>query len=301
VPPGTVPLTALQLLPQRSDDKLFSYRAGIVFKPTVDTSLYASFANSKTPTSATVRLGCGAIASPGASDPCEAAPETARNYEVGAKASVLNRRLQLTAALFRNERSNFRVPSNDPANPTLQVVDGRARVDGVALGASGNLNKRWSVFANYTYLNSKVLQSVSDYCLIHPSALCANSGAIPDPQKGDELIQTPHHSGSLFTTYQLPHGIQVGYGFTYQGGFALNQRNINFRQQIRSDAFFVQRLYFAYELRKGLLAQVNVQNLTNRKYFTNIRNNVSAAGIVTGGWAMPGEGRSATLTLTSSF
>lgn len=300
-PPGTTPLTPAQLLPQRSEDTLFSYRMGAVFKPTPNTSLYASFANSRTPTSATVRLGCGTVAAPGASDPCSAAPETARNYEVGAKANVVGGQLQLTAALFRNERSNFRVPSNDPANPTLQVVDGRARVDGIALGAVGNLAPHWSIFANYTYLRSKVLQSVSDFCLANPSAACANSAAIPDPQRGDELIQTPHHSGSLFTTYELPFGLQVGYGFTYQGGFALNQRNINFRQQIRSDSFFIQRLYLAYELREGLLAQVNVQNLANKRYFTNIRNNVNAAGIVTGGWAMPGEGRSATLTVSYSF
>jgi catecholate siderophore receptor len=301
VPPGTTPLTPAQLEPQRSSETLFSYRAGAVFKPTPGTSLYASFANSRTPTSATVRLGCGTIAAPGAADPCDAAPETARNYEIGAKASVLGNRLQLTAALFRNERGNFRVASNDPINPTLQVVDGRARVDGIALGAAGNLNKRWSIFANYTYLDSKVLQSVSDFCLANPGAACANSASIRDPQRGDELIQTPHHSGSLFTAYQLPFGLQVGYGFTYQGAFALNQRNINFREQVRAGKFFIHRLYLAYELREGLLAQLNIQNLTDERYFTNIRNNVSAAGIVTGGWAMPGEGRSATLTVSYSF
>jgi catecholate siderophore receptor len=301
VPPGTTPLTPAQLEPQRNSETLFSYRAGAVFKPTPGTSLYASFANSRTPTSATVRLGCGTIAAPGAADPCDAAPETARNYEIGAKASVLGNRLQLTAALFRNERGNFRVASNDPINPTLQVVDGRARVDGIALGAAGNLNKRWSIFANYTYLDSKVLQSVSDFCLANPGAACANSASIRDPQRGDELIQTPHHSGSLFTAYQLPFGLQVGYGFTYQGAFALNQRNINFREQVRAGEFFIHRLYLAYELREGLLAQLNIQNLTDERYFTNIRNNVSAAGIVTGGWAMPGEGRSATLTVSYSF
>ena len=298
VPPGTTALTALQLVPQRSRDSLFSYRGGVVFKPRPNVSIYASYGNARTPTSATVRLGCGVIAAPGAPDPCAAAPETARNTEVGIKADVLNSRLQLTAALFRNERSNFRVPSNDPVNPTLQVVDGKARVDGIALGASGKLSRRWSLFANYTYLDSKVLQSVSSFCLAHPSAACANSAGIPDPQAGDELIQTPHHSASLFTSFQLTKKLQVGYGFTYQGSFALNQRNINFRQQIRADDFFIQRLFAAYEVRRGLVAQVNVQNLTNEHYLTNVRNNVSAAGIVTGGWAMPGEGRTATLTMS---
>ena len=301
-PPGTVPLTALQLLPQVSEDTLFSYRAGAVFKPTLRTSIYIAYGNARTPTSATVRLGCGVIPAPGAPDPCAAAPETARNYEIGAKADLFDRRLQVTAALFRNERSNFRVPSNDPVNPTLQVVDGRSRVDGLALGVSGNITPAWSIFANYTYLDSEVLQSVSDFCLANPSAACLNSAAIPDSQAGDRLIQTPKHSGSLFTTYRFPFGLQVGYGFTYQGAFATHQRNLLQRTQYFSDDYLTHRLFLSYEIREGLTAQLNVQNASDERYFTGIRNNVNAtSGAVTGGWATPGEGRSAVLSLFYSF
>ena len=121
---------------------------------------------------------------------------------------------------------------------TLPVPDGHSRVDGIALGASGNITDAWTVFANYTYLDSKVKQSVSDACLANPGRLvttttgtppvttttnpCGNSSAVLDPQRGDRLIQTPRHSGSLFTTYTLPFGLQLGYGFTYQGSFTLN-------------------------------------------------------------------------------
>jgi catecholate siderophore receptor len=303
-PPGTNPLTAAQLAPQESDERLFSYRFGAVFKPTPQTALYVAYGNSRTPTSATVRLGCGTIAAPGAADPCAAAPETARNYEIGAKADLFGRRLQLTAALFRNERSNFRVPSNDPALPAgTQVVDGRARVDGFAFGLSGNITPSWSIFANYTYLDSEVLQSVSDLCLATPgTAGCGNSIAIPDPQAGDRLIQTPRHSGSLFTTWRLPFGLQVGYGITYQGGFATFQRNLLQRTQYFSDDFIIQRLFASYAFDNGMTLQLNVQNLFNERYFTNIRNNVNAtSGAVTGGWATPGEARSAVLSLFYSF
>jgi catecholate siderophore receptor len=55
--------------------------------------------------------------------------------------------------------------------------------------------------------------------------------------------------------------------------------------------------------------QLNVQNLFNEHYYTNIRNNVGTAltgatannGVVTGGWATPGEARSAVLSLFYSF
>ncbi|MFW2830117.1 TonB-dependent receptor [Sphingomonas sp. ID0503] len=291
LPPGTTaPNTQVQL----SDENLFSWRVGAVFKPTPETSLYASYANSKVPSSSTVRLGCGVIPAPGAANPCDVAPEKARNFEIGAKADVLDGGLQLTAALFRNERTNFRVPSNDPAlPPSLQVLDGKSRVDGVALGATGRVTEAWSIFANYTYLDSKVKQSLSDF---------SGGGTSADPQRGNVLVQTPKHSGSLWTTYLLPFGLQIGYGLTYQGSFALNQSNLLNPTQYRSDDYLTHRAMLSYAFDNGLTVQLNVQNFTNEKYYTNIRSNVNATtGVVSGGWAMPGEERSARLSLFYSF
>ena len=193
------------------------------------------------------------------------------------------------------------------------MLDGRSRVDGIALGATGNITKNWTIFSNFTYLKSKVIQSVSNYCLANPGLQasatpggaatnpCGNSAAIPDPQAGNELNNTPKYSGSLFTTYQLPFGLQVGYGFTYQGSFALNNSALTAATPVpsstltpiyRSKDYLTHRAFLSYAFTNGLTAQVNVQNFTNEKYYTRIRNN---------GWATPGEARSATLTLAYSF
>lgn len=305
VPPGTTDLTAAQRAPQISDENLFSYRVGAVFHPIENVSLYAAYGNAKTPSSATVRLGCGVIpATPGAADPCAVAPEKARTYEIGAKAELLDKKLLLTAALFRNERSNFRTPSNDPSLPnSLQVLDGESRVDGIALGVTGNVTREWAIFANYTYLDSEVRQSVSDFCLRSPAATgCGNSAAIVDPQAGDRLIQTPKHSGSLFTTYAFPFGLQVGYGLTYQGKFATNQRNLLQRTQFMVDDYLIHRAFVSYDFKNGLVAQLNVTNLTNEDYYTGVRNNVNATtGAVSGGWATPGDARSAVFSLFYNF
>ncbi|PZQ59634.1 MAG: TonB-dependent siderophore receptor [Sphingomonas taxi] len=305
VPPGTTALTAAQTTPQTSRERLFSYRVGAVFHPVQDVSVYGSFANARTPSSATVRLGCGALTSAVVAgqtvtyDPCQVAPETARNYEAGVKAGLFGRRLELTAAVFRNERTNFRVASNDPALPTAtQVLDGRARVDGIAVGASGQITRNWTIFANYTYLDGKILQSISDRCIANPgngtatNNPCGNSAGVRDPQAGTYFVQTPEHSGSLFTTYKLPFGLEIGYGLTYQGDFALNAASLLSPTQYRSDDYLIHRAYVAYSFAGGLTAQVNVQNFTDEKYFTGIRNN---------GWATPGDGRQATLSLFYSF
>jgi catecholate siderophore receptor len=295
-------------LDQFSDETLFSYRFGLNFKPVETVSIYASYGNSTTPTSATVRLGCGTliVAPAGSLDPCDVKPEKAVNYEVGVKADVAG--LQLTAALFRNERTNFRVATNDPIVTTLAVTDGRSRVDGIALGASGTVLPGWSVFANYTYLKGEVVQSVSNYCLANPGPRagnavtnpCGNSSAILDPQAGQQLTNTPKHSGSLFTTYTFPFGLQVGYGFSYQGSFALNNSALAtplaptavLTPVFHSVDYMTHRAFLSYPVTKGLTAQLNVQNFTNERYFTGIRNN---------GWAVPGEDRSAVLSLYYSF
>lgn len=300
-PPGTALPSTAELLPQTSDENLFSWRVGAVFKPSANVSIYAAFANAKTPSSATVRLGCTSGSGATFVNFCDTAPETAKSYEIGIKASVAG--IQLTAAAFRNERTNFRVASNDPSLPAgLQVLDGKSRVDGIALGATGYITPQWLVFGNYTYLDGRVNQSVSNACLRAPSAACINSAALPDPQAGNRLVQTPEHSGSIFTSYKFPFGLEVGYGVTYQGKFALHQRTLLERRQFYSDSYVTQRLLVSYEIRRGLTAQVNVQNLFDEDYYTGIRNNVNATtGVIGGGWATPGDARSAVFSLFYSF
>ena len=292
---------------QRQKNNLFSYRVGLVFKPIENASLYAAYGNSRTPVSSSVRTGCGLpIASSTAgvfSDPCSASPQKAVNYEIGGKIDLMDAKLQLTASVFRNERTNYPVASNDPALGTVQVNDGRNRVDGITLGASGRITPAWTIFANYTYLKSRIRQSLSDFCIGNPGAsyvasgsttivTCPNSTALIDPQRGDELQQTPKNSGSLFTTYTLPFGLQVGYGLTYQGRFAINQRSLTVRKQYKSDDWLTQRLFFSYPIFDKLTAQLNIQNLFDKKYYTGIRNN---------GWAVPGERRQVVGSLYYSF
>jgi catecholate siderophore receptor len=281
---------------QVSDDTLFSYRFGAVFKPVPNASLYVAYGNSRTPVSTGVRSGCG---NPAANtigiDPCSASPQTAKNYEVGGKVDLFDAALQLTVAAFRNDRTNYPVASNDPTLGTVQVNDGRARVDGIALGATGRITPNWTIFANYTYLDSKVKQSISDYCLANPGKTFTPPGGtaiacpLTDVQAGNPLTQTPKHSGSLFTTYTLPFGLQVGYGFTYTGSFLVNN---GAPPLLKSKDWLLHRAMLAYPITDKISAQLNVQNLFDKKYFTGVRNN---------GWATPGDRRQVVASLLVGF
>jgi catecholate siderophore receptor len=274
----------------RNKAKLFSYRVGLVYKPVEELTLYVAHGNSRTPSISAVNGACTAVT-------CNVKPESAKNYEAGVKAEVANGKLLLSAALFRNERDSYRVPSNDVTIPD-QVLDGKSRVDGVALSAVGKITPAWSVTANYTYLKPKLLQSVSDFCLANPGTACANSATLRDPAAGAELQNTPKHSGSLFTSYELPFGLTLGYAATYQGSFALNLPALataggsTLTPVYRSHGYLVHSAVATFKVNEQLKAQLNVKNFTDKTYYTRVRNN---------GWATPGDGRAAILSLTWGF
>ncbi|MEW9855019.1 TonB-dependent receptor [Novosphingobium sp. M1R2S20] len=266
----------------RNADTLFSYRVGLVYKPVETVSLYVAYGNSRTPSKNSVNGSCS-------DETCNIDPESAKNYEIGAKAELFDGGLLLAAAAFRNERDKYAIASNDPIVPQEQL-DGQSRVDGISLSAIGKVTPDWSITANYTYLDGELLQSVSDFCLANPGeGTCTNTVANPDPNAGSRLVNTPKHSGSLFTTYRLPFGLTIGYGLTYQGSFPFTQSNTGV---VYSDDFLTHQAYLAYDFTPNLSAQLNVKNIGDELYFTRIRNN---------GWAMPGEGRSAVLTLTAKM
>ncbi|WP_432653840.1 TonB-dependent receptor [Sphingobium nicotianae] len=272
-------------VPTNSNVDFVTYRVGLVYKPIEAVSLYVAYGNSKTPSQSNVNGSC----SIGAAGTCNVKPEGAKNYEIGAKAELFNGGLLLTASAFRNERDSYRVDSGDPLVPAPQL-DGHSRVDGIALGAVGKISPVWSVTANYTYLDGKLLQSVSNYCLNHPGqGSCTNTVANPDPLAGAFLANTPKHAGSLFTTYALPFGLTIGYGATYQGKFAFSTAATG---AVYSNAYWVHNAYLSYDITRALSVQANVKNIFDKTYYTRIRNN---------GWATPGDARSGVLTVNYRF
>jgi catecholate siderophore receptor len=267
-----------------NEDDLFSYRVGVVFKPIPTASLYVAYANSKTPSMASVN-------SQGACDAesCNVDPEEAENIEIGAKWDVAGR-LSLTAALFRNERTNYRVPSGDPTVP-FEVLDGRARVDGLALGAAGRITDQWAIFANYTYLDSEVLQGAS----------AADAAQGLDFTRGDPLTNVPEHAFSLFSTYDLTPALQLGYGVTYQGQYYLSQHAQITNSVpparttiplVTTEPYWVHRAVVTWTPRPDLELRLNVNNVFDEVYYLRGRNN---------GWATPGDRRSASLTASYRF
>jgi catecholate siderophore receptor len=225
-------------------DSEFSYRGALVFKPIPTLRTYVSFGTSFNPSAESLTL---------AANNAQLPPETARSYEAGLQWEVFDH-TRLTAALFRTTKTNAR--TEDPANSTLQVLDGDVRVDGFEVGITGRIMEGWNILAGYTFLDSEIRKSTN------PNEV------------GKEFANVPPHSFSLWTTYDLPRiggveGIQIGGGVQYVDRRFGNTSNTN-----RVPSFTRYDAAVAYEptegALKGLRLQVNALNLGNTRAFETV-------------------------------
>ena len=112
---------------ERTDD-MVSWRAGVVYKPRPNGSIYLGYGTSFNPSAEGLALSA-------------AHRRRSSRRRRGASRSApsgtcCGERLSLTAAVFRTEKTNARTPGINPGDPPT-VLAGEQRVDGVELGVSG--------------------------------------------------------------------------------------------------------------------------------------------------------------------
>jgi catecholate siderophore receptor len=232
---------------------MWSWRVGGIYHPWEQASLYVMRGTSFNPTAEFLTINANAA---------DLAPEKNETTEVGFKTDVLNRRLSLTAAVFRTDKTNARVP--DPANVSVMILAGVTRVEGIELGAIGRLTDQWQVFAGYTHLRSEILSHTT------PSMV------------GKELLMTPHNAFSLWSAYDVTPRWTIGGGAYFVDAVWGNADN-----STRVPSYWRFDAMTSYKISSNWIAQLNIYNLTNEYYFAQVYNN----------WAVPGASRSAALTL----
>lgn len=120
-------------------DTLVSWKAGALYKPADNASVYLAFANSQTPPGSSnfaLSATTGNINGP-AMD-----PQQTRNIELGTKWDVLAKQLALTAALYRTENTNVTSLLDSATNTYSQL--GKRRVEGLELGMVGQITRAWN-------------------------------------------------------------------------------------------------------------------------------------------------------------
>jgi len=242
----------------RTDD-IVSPRTGVVIKPVEPLSFYGSYSVSHLPSSGDQFTTLTAT-----TETLE--PEKFTNYEVGAKWDVIDD-LSLTTAVYRLDRTNTTAP--DPADPSRVVQTGSQRTKGFELGAMGNVTPAWQVAAGYANQDAYVTSRTAS--------------AVPEAK----VPLVPRNTLSLWNRYQIVPALGLGLGVIYQDRmFAAIDDAVTLPSFTRFDgaAFLT--------IRRDLRAQVNVENVFDRKYFvtSNSNNNIS-----------PGSPRAVRVSIAAGF
>ncbi len=242
--------------PFERTDEMLSWRAGAVFKPLPEGSVYLAYGTSFNPSSD----GNTGISLTDATVNLE--PEKSRGYELGTKWDLMGGRLSVNSAVFRTEKTNARTPGINPGDPAT-VLEGEQRVDGFELGLSGRITPSWFASVGYTLLRSEILKS--------------NTPA----EVGKELLNTPENSLSVWATYRLPRGIELGGG----ASFVDDRFSSNTNTRVAPDYLLFDAMA-GYDVTERLVLRLHVNNLTDERYIDRVG----------GGHFVPGAGRSVSLT-----
>jgi catecholate siderophore receptor len=243
----------------RRTDDLLSPRLGLVVKPVVPLSLYASYSVSHLPSSGDQFSSLTTVTQ-------QVEPEHFRNYELGAKWDP-RADLSLTAAVYRLDRTNTR--ATDPNDPTRIVQTGSQRTSGVEAGIVGQLTRAWKVSGGYAWQDAFVTSATA---------------AAP---VGAQVAQVPHHTFSLWTSYQLTKALGAGAGVVQRSDmFAAIDNKVTLPGYARLDAAAY------YQVRPSLRLQANVENLLDATYYQHADNNTNIS---------PGSRRAVRVALTTTF
>lgn len=256
----------------KRSDTLFNYQLGLVYKPAANGSIYASIGTSSRPGGSTLGNGNEDLST--TTDAlADLKPEKTRSIELGTKWDLLDKKLGLTAALFRNEVTNVRITENG-----VTYMGGNKVVNGVELGFNGQILRNLNVFGGYTYMDSEQKDL----------GLNNVGNGLPFPN-------TPKHSFSLWASYKPMAKLTLGLGLYAQSEVAQGYVRSGVDQGIVTKGVAGYSRYDAmasYQFNPNLALQLNVYNLTDKVYYSGVRSPH---------YANIGAGRSAVATLKFTY
>lgn len=256
---------------EETETDFWSYQGGVIFKPTELTSLYVSYANAKNPAGTTVGEGAENLGS----DDRFFEPQETENWEAGAKAELFEGSLLASAAVFRVERGNI-VPTDPESN--LDPIIAEARIQGFELSVSGQAGPV-RMLVGYTYVDSEI----RDDDVLNDDDPTNDGEAVV----GNYLPQTPEHNFAATVDWQVTPQFSIG-----GGAYGASERYADTSNLIRADGYVRFDAHAEFQFNDALGVRVNVNNVTDERYVTKLRNPH---------FAVPAEGRQALVTLTGRF
>jgi catecholate siderophore receptor len=251
-------------------DQEFSYRAGAIFKPMEQGTVYFSFATSFNPSAE----GLTFLTAARGTFPIGNAfldPEKNKTFELGTKWEFLDGKLAADAAVFRITKDNARVPN--PTTPGFNTLGGTQRADGFDVSIKGSITNEWQLTAGYVYLKTKVTQSPT--------------GVTGAPPAGAPLPFAPANAFSFWSTYDITPAIQIGGGAQYvDSRFATNTAPVK-----QVPGYWTFDAMAKYNWSQHISFKVNLTNLTDKYYYDAIHPQ----------HVLPGPGRTAMFAINVTY
>ncbi|HMY81232.1 MAG TPA: TonB-dependent receptor [Agitococcus sp.] len=243
------------------DDTLLSWNAGLVFKPAANGSIYVAFADAQTPPA-----GANFVLSATAGNQANAAldPQRTTTAELGTKWELLNKRLNLSAAVYRTE--NDKQASVDAVTGVANQ-EGKTRVDGIELAAVGQLTNFWQLTMSVGFMDSEQLGQ---------SSKNSTTGVI---STSDGVRWTPDVTASVWTSYTLEK-FTFGGGARYVGEqkrVVTTNTNLATENMPVIPAYTVVDMMAAYKVSKNTNLRLNVYNVLDEEYINTLNNSGARA------------------------
>jgi iron complex outermembrane recepter protein len=241
-------------------DHAFKRHAGIVWRVTEPLSLYANYAENFG--ISTGIYGEGKGGGTGILVP----PETAHEWEIGAKAALFDGRASSSLAWFDLTELNRSLPAFGLLDSQgVRAVTGAERSRGLELDLRGAILPNLELLASYAFLDTRILADVG-------TAVDNNGNIIiTSGNEGNRLFGAPRHGGSAWVTYRpagMLQGLKLGLGTV-----ARTWREGDNENDYRLPGFVKWSVLVGYDWpwQRGRLAlQLNVNNVFNTRYFESI-------------------------------
>ena len=183
-------------------DLAFSPKLGLVFQPTKNMSLFASYANSFTPNTGTTVQG----------DAIE--PSIIDQFEVGVKKDFWRGILSTNVTLYQIVNSNlaqtaqFKADGSDNTDTSIKVLSGETTSKGIEIDITAKPTAGLNITAGYSYNDMRYTKT---------------SGLNGSFIEGDRLVRTPANTANLSFFYTLPSGVLKGVSFGTMANYIGNR------------------------------------------------------------------------------
>ncbi|WP_440874605.1 TonB-dependent siderophore receptor [Thalassotalea sp. PLHSN55] len=227
-----------------ADNETFLPKAGILYHPSDEITLYASYSEGFEPQTTETIVDDSDV-----NYGMELEAMTSEQFEIGAKWQLLDDRLLLTGAIFDITKNGMLV-TEDYAGPgdyqTITTQAGTQRHQGFELGAQGSITDR-------LFLMTSVMQLDAAYGEDNDVTLAGNTP-----------IDVPKWSASLWSRYEFNEKIAINAGAFYQG-----ERYADVENTIVKDAYTridIGATYSSTIYQQEVNFRFNIENLLDKTY-----------------------------------